>query len=190
MAGGRVILAVSCDRSDKSEQAFYQKYDKPAPDIALVPLIDRSASRLSWNLSDELTATVQHRLTQKGKLHVAKIGKKERELYNPFGAETGSIKENYPDHEFVAFAEIVEHVEVPNRSERHASPRTILAELRMTVRLRVFDMRSEEPKVVLQELIHKNHFVPRQFNQYNFAQEPSGESAALRCLRSDLRMLN
>ncbi len=143
----------------------------------MVPFIDHSQNSLSWNLSDELFSSLCRHLTQKDKLYIAAIGKKERELYNPFGTETGWIKENYPDHEFVAFTEIVEHAEVPNRSERNVSPENASAELRMTVRLRVFDMRGEEPKVVLQELIHKKHFVPKQFNQYNFAQEPWGDAS-------------
>ncbi|HEY5259118.1 MAG TPA: CT253 family lipoprotein [Rhabdochlamydiaceae bacterium] len=172
-----LLLAVGCDKSDNSEQALYRESGRPKPDVAVVPFIDHSASKLSWNLSDELSSTLCHRLSQKDKLYVVMIGKKERDLFNPFGTETGWIKDNYPDHEFVAFTEIVEHIEVPTRSERQVSAEAASAELRMTVRLRVFDMRGEEPKVVLQELIHKNHFVPKQFNQYNFDQEPWGDAS-------------
>ncbi len=42
----------------------------------------------------------------------------------------------------------------------------------MSVRVRVIDLRSAEPQVVLQELIHDAHPIHAQFNQVNFYQVP------------------
>lgn len=45
------------------------------------------------------------------------------------------------------------------------------------MRVRVFDLRGKEPKIVLQELIHDSHFIPRQFTQANFYQVPWGHES-------------
>jgi len=42
--------------------------------------------------------------------------------------------------------------------------------------VRVLDLRTPEPKIVLQELIHDVHFIPRQFTQSNFHQIAWGQA--------------
>jgi hypothetical protein len=38
------------------------------------------------------------------------------------------------------------------------------------MRVVVVDNRGQQPEVILQEIVHDSHFIPRQFNQYNFHQ--------------------
>ena len=40
----------------------------------------------------------------------------------------------------------------------------------MTIRVIVVDIRQAQPVVILQEVVQDSHFIPRQFNQYNFHQ--------------------
>ena len=44
----------------------------------------------------------------------------------------------------------------------------------MTMRVRVFDVRGNEPKVILQELVQNSHFIPRQFTSEHFYQASWG----------------
>jgi hypothetical protein len=47
----------------------------------------------------------------------------------------------------------------------------------MSVRVRVIDMRGKQPKIVLQELIHDTHHIPRQFTRANFYQVAWGKES-------------
>ena len=44
------------------------------------------------------------------------------------------------------------------------------ADLNITIRLRIVDLRPFEPKIILQEMIHDTHHIPRQFTRANFYQ--------------------
>ena len=40
----------------------------------------------------------------------------------------------------------------------------------MTARIKVVDLRSEKPQIVLQELIQDTHFIPKRFSRFNYEQ--------------------
>ena len=170
------VLVAGCVRQGPSSQTQYDSEGRVKPVAALVPVIDRLAGDLPWNLSDELTAAIYNRLALKNKVQLidsrtvhSKV-KKLGSAHNPFGEDLGWVRNVFNQEEFVIFLELVEHEEVPVSSEKTADPRDLPAELNISMRVRVLDLRSQEPKVVLQELIHDSRHIPKTFNRYNFYQ--------------------
>ena len=145
------------------------------PSVAVIPLIDNSEHSLGWNLSDEITYTLCTKLDQKNSLNLALPGKIKAETRkikgqnNPFGNDLSWIKKSF-DEDFVVFLEMIEHRETPNETGKKAAPEALSAQLNMSLRVRIVDLRGEMPKIALQEILQESHFVPRQFTQYNFHQ--------------------
>jgi hypothetical protein len=172
-------LLIGCQK-DKNDQTALSETKNLKPAVAIAPVLDNSNHGLPWNLSDELTYSVCYRLEQKDKLVLADsqrikaLSKKLKGNYNPFGNDVKWVKSNFPGEEFVVFLELLEHDEALNQPAKEISPETCSAQLNMSVRLRIIDLRGEEPRITLQEIIHDSHFVPRQFTHYNFHQAPWG----------------
>jgi hypothetical protein len=172
-----LLLAASCDQQTKQpEQAMYTQTGKAKPIVALVPLIDTSKAKVSWNLSEELTSSIHYKLMQKDHLYlidkekVNHVVKKIKDTNNPFDLDVSWVKKVFYDYEFIVFMQLLTHEEVfattPNSVDVKDSP----AELSMAVRVRVIDLRGNEPKVVLQEIIKDSHYLPKQFTSANFTQ--------------------
>lgn len=166
----------SCNNGN--DTALLYESNMPKPAVAVVPLIDNSNHALAWSLSDEITFTLCAKLDKQNRLDLALPGKvkadsrKMGEIHNPFGDDISWVKGAFSDEEFVVFLEMVDHSEVPNYTAAKAPPETLSAQLNLALRLRIIDLREENPKIVLQEIIRDSHFIPRQFTSYNFPQTP------------------
>lgn len=147
--------------------------EKPAtsrPIVAVVPVMDQSRHELTWNVSQELTQAIRKRLGTHNHLYllsedqVYAMTRKSLQGRDPFGVETAWVRKAYPQNEFVAFFELFEHRETPLVISGNL-PEESPAELSIAVRVRVFDLRGEEPKVVLQEVVNQSHHIPQQFTK-------------------------
>lgn len=171
-----LLLLTACQDTNNKETAVSEEAKITKPVVAIVPLIDNSNAHMSWNLSDEFTYSVYHRLDQKSKLSLSDVQKirsitrKFQPYHNPFGTDLKWVKKAFPNEEFIVFTELMEHNEMPINPDKHSPAKDCSANLSMSLRIRVLDLREADPKVVLQEIINDNHFIPRQFNQYNFHQ--------------------
>lgn len=184
IAGLLLTLAMTgCNETkhDHETSAVHQKGADLKPVVTLVPVIDSTSNDLTWNLSDELTSSIDYQLSRCQDLKVADPAKayaalkKVKETQNPFSADTIWIKKAFSNEQFVVFLELVEHEEVLRQNKKKpVDAQYCSADLNMSMRVRVFDLRGEQPKVVLQELLRDTHFVPRQFTQVNFYQAPWG----------------
>jgi hypothetical protein len=181
-----VILATSCthQKDDTVQQATAQQQAlQPRPIIALVPIVDNTKNDLPWSLSEELTSTIHYRLSQKGNVYlsdqnkVVGITKHLNKSQNPFSDNLSWVKKAFNGSEFVVFMELIEHVESPLKSSKDASRLDAPAELNMSMRVRVVDLRSSQPAIVLQEMVHDSHHVPKQFTRANFHQVPWGQDS-------------
>jgi hypothetical protein len=151
------------------------------PIVALVPVIERARTDLKWSVSQELSHAIRQRLTQKNHLYlmsedaVISMAKRAMTAHDPFGLDTAWVKKAFPQNEFVAFMELLEHKEMSlyPTVDIQDSP----AELNLTVRIRVFDTRGQTPQVVLQEIVQQSHHIPRPFTKVNFNQVPWGDEA-------------
>ncbi len=174
-----LLLLAGC-KNDNCATAVLEKPVTTRPIVAVVPVMDRSRHELSWNISQELTAAIRGRLAQHGSLYllsedqVYAMTRKSTNGRDPFSMETAWIKKGYPDNEFAAFFELVDHHE-----RSLASPETATAEspaeLTVSMRVRVFDLRGEAPKIVLEEVVEQSHHIPTQFTRNQLDQVPWGD---------------
>lgn len=180
------LAATGCNEHKQGGEtaALHQKGARLKPIVTVVPVIDSTKNDLPWNLSDEFTASLDYRLARNNDLYIVEPAKaraalkKIKETQNPFGADTSWIKRTFTDEEFVVFLELVEHEEVLRQDKKKPiDPKYCSADLNISMRVRVFDLRGDQPKVVLQELVHDSHFVPRQFTHVNFHQALWGEDS-------------
>lgn len=176
-AGLATLLLLSACKSDGQEQASISSQSKMArPKVAIAPVIDNSNHTVPWNLSDEITYSLFYRLDQKEKFSVAdpqktkSISRRLQAHNDPFGGDLKWVKRSFAGEDYVIFVEVLEHDEVPNLVDNASKPQDCSANLNMTMRVIVVDNREQQPEVILQEIVHDTHFIPRQFNQYNFHQ--------------------
>lgn len=148
------------------------------PIVAIAPVIDSTKEDSFWSLSDEFTYCITHQLAQKNHFSLINFDKATNIptlSQNPFGQDMSWLKKAFSHHGFVVFLELVEHNEVIRQdNKQNIDSKKCSAELLMTMRVRVFDLRKNNPKVVLQELVHESHFIPRPFTRSNFQQEKWG----------------
>ncbi len=179
------LIAAGCDdHSSNQNMALSQTSAQNKPIVSVVPIIDNTRGNYDWNISDELSSCLYERLKQLNHIAIvdphqviAKI-KRLNEKNNPFASDISWVKNAFQGEEFVAFLELVEHEErILQDRKKTSNPSECNAHLNMSMRVRIFDLRDKEPKVILQELVHDSHFIPRQFTQENFYQVPWGNAS-------------
>lgn len=173
------LLACGCHDTPSSSSVSTAQHAIPVaqPIVSIVPIIDNTKHNYDWSLSDELSSAIYAQVSQKDDLilnHSSQVRAKANpllETHNPFDADISWMKRAFRNEEFVAFLELVEHEEVLNQNKiKPQDPHTCSSELRIGMRVRVIDLRGQEPKVILQELIHDAHHIPSPFNHLNFYQ--------------------
>jgi len=165
-----VLLLAGCARDDHQTFARFHDDGRAKPVLSLVPVIDHSEAFVPWSLSEELTFLVAYRLMQKNDIYlvdeetVRNVVRKLTDNEHPFRADLSWMKQAFAGHEFVSFIELVEHDQVIHPSKKDEIAGSLPTnDLYMTIRLRVVDLRDEEPKVILQEMMHRSHHIPKQF---------------------------
>jgi len=172
-----LLLTAGCrGQRDGDETAYQSKNLGQKPVVAIVPMMDHTLNYLPWSLSEEFTLSIRHRLQQKDFFYLVdqqSVNEKTKQLsngQNPFGKDLSWMKKFFFGNEFVVFMELIEHTEVPVRAQKLGSSSNTNAELNMTIRLEIVDLRESTPRVVLQELVQESHFIPKPFTQSNFTQ--------------------
>lgn len=177
------LIVSGCNQHADSDPVTYSEHSPSLrPIVALVPVIDSTKNDLSWSLADEWTFALDHRLSCSNRLYLVDlkttydIVQKAKPLSNPFGIDYRWLKKVFSKNEFVVFLEIVEHEEILRQDKKNpVDPKLCTADLNMGVRVRVFDLRGDQPIAILQEILHDAHFVPRPFTHANFDQIAWGE---------------
>lgn len=175
------LIAGGCgDDRQNTVQTSHQSQTKPI--VSIVPVIDNTQGDYSWNLSDEISCSIYNRIAERDRVIVNKssqVRNKAKQIskdQNPFGPDISWTKKIFQDDPFVVFLELMEHEEVPKQNRKKPTDsKHCSADLNMSMRVRVLDLRENEPKIVLQELIHDSHFIPRPFTQGNFFQVAWGD---------------
>ena len=98
--------------------------------------------------------------------------KKAKIHTNPFGSDLSWVKTTFPGDDFVVFMEVIEHREQLRDTDASKRPELSHADLNLALRLRIIDLRKEQPLLILQEIIQDSHFIPRQLTSYNQQQSP------------------
>ena len=175
-----LTLFCGCSENGSNDVSSVAEEIHTRPIVALIPVIDSSKSDLPWNLSKELTDLIFRRCSLRDKFYLVSPPKVISEVKrldstkDPFSTDLTWVKRAFSSSEFVVFVELIEHEESHRVPERlpvsTANLEESSADLNITIRIRALDIRGAEPKVVLQELLHESHHIPRQFTRTNFFQ--------------------
>ena len=162
-----LMFCFSCT-SQKSHETASIHLEKHKPDVALVPIIDISSHRLNWNVSTEITQGLFETLKTQDHCQVVLTNKIKH--HDPFGQDVSWIKKEFSNHEFVVFILLLEHSEKPSYPTHEVAISDSPTDLKIVFQIRVFDIRDEKPKIILQEALEKNQHIPRSFSCFNFRQ--------------------
>jgi len=162
------IASFGCTKNVNEQATRYHDDGRSKPIVALVPVFDSSGAKVSWSLSEEFTDHIRQRFLKRSNFYIntpdqinAEIGTLN-ESHDPFSQDYSWIHSTFGEEEFVVFAELVEHDIHPKQAKNNFIDKlTPSCELSMTMRIRVFDLRGETPEVVLQELVHQSHLIPK-----------------------------
>ncbi|WP_316358173.1 CT253 family lipoprotein [Candidatus Neptunichlamydia sp. REUL1] len=163
------LTLFGCSSNNNYDQVTrFHDDGRAKPVVAFIPVFDRSDAQVGWSLSDEFTDQLRGRLQKQNSFYlntpdeinqvVANLSAED----NPFSTNIDWIKDAFDRHEFVIFAELVEH-------DIHSKPLkgsfvdkiTPSSELSLSMRIRVFDLRGSHPEVILQEFVHQDHLIPK-----------------------------
>lgn len=160
------FISVACSRST-DYMTRYHEDGRAKPVAAIASMIDTASFEVPWSISEEITSMVSSQIRQGGKIFVVT---KEDEAFaeNPFGSDLAWVKREFPDQEFAVFFELVEHEIAPVTKSRADNSQEISSNLNMAVRLRVIDIRSQTPKIVLQEIVRDTYFIPKTLIQDDY----------------------
>lgn len=164
----------SCHKTKDTSTAHLQKENTlNRPIVALVPLTNKANHHLTWDIAQEFTSDLRDHVAKRNlfylvseetlKPFLTRLGKEN----DPFGSDIAWVKKKFPEQEFVVFTELLEHNEV-------CPAENLPSELKISLRLRVMDLRGETPKIALQEILEKVQQLPKPFNKENFSQVPWG----------------
>lgn len=172
------IITFGCGNHSNTQTVRYHDDGRAKPIVAFVPVFDRSGAVMPWNLSEELSYITQNRLTKRGNFFltdsdvVEEITSKLTAAHNPFGDELDWTQNAFPYNEFVVFTELIEHQVHPKELRNSFIDKiTPSCQLDMTIRIRVIDLRFEKPQVILQELVHQSHLIPKPSYELDGAQD-------------------
>lgn len=172
-----LLQLTSCNRGQQDDVSLKENF-KGRPDVVVTPIQITALTDTPWNLSDEFTTAIYQRLIQRDKIYllspskVKGLIKRISPTLNPFGSDLSWMKQVFPQNSFVVFLELIQHEEAPlyatTEHEEESSP----AEFNMTARIRIVDLRDNDPRVILQEMIEDTHYIPTPFTKYRFVQIP------------------
>lgn len=154
-----LIALTSCNRGSNDEMSRFHEDGRVKPSVAIASMLDTTSFDASWSLSEEITSGVMSQIAGTGQVYVHS----EQEspfTENPFGSDLSWMKREFHSEEFVAFLELVEHEFAPVKA-KGISTQEASCNLNMAIRLRVVDLRSDSPKIVLQEMIRDSYFIPK-----------------------------
>lgn len=153
-------LTIGCTRTGDFMTRYHED-GRAKPIAAIASMIDTSSFEAPWSISEELTSMIVSQIGQNGKIYVLT---KEDESFaeNPFGQDLSWIKREFPNQEFAVFLELVEHNIIPSSKAKKDLPsQEVSSNLNMAIRLRVIDVRGQNPKIVLQEIVRDTYFIPK-----------------------------
>ena len=165
------IALFGCTKNVDEQTSRYHDDGRAKPVVSVIPVFDQSEAKIAWSLSEEFTNQLRQRLFKRNRFYLSTpeeintVTSKLTEEENPFSTDYGWVKEAFDGHEFIVFTELVEHDIHPKPLKNNFLDKlTPYCELSMTMRVRIFDLRSPKPQIILQELIHQSHLIPKPSN--------------------------
>lgn len=156
-------LAIAACSKTGSDLTRFHEDGRAKPVVAIASLIDTTSLDLPWSLSEELTSMIAEKVAKEGSIYVS-VREDLSATDTPFGSDLSWVKREFPEDQFVVFLELVEHQSVSVAAQdraKSAAPFESAMNLKTAVKMRVVDLRSTTPKIVLQELIRDSYYVPK-----------------------------
>ncbi|SCA62987.1 hypothetical protein SCG7109_AG_00230 [Chlamydiales bacterium SCGC AG-110-M15] len=178
-----VALCVLSSCSAKNSNVSHLRnttYSKPS--VALVPLINHTETELPWDISKEITLGTREYLLKKNSLYLSTPDETDSDL---IGVQDINLLDDdlemanrFHPNDFVVLMELIKHEELPyvRQAIKPVYPASgkIAYVLSMMIRIKVLDIRGDEPKVVLREIVRSNHLIPEALSQVHPEARPWG----------------
>ena len=176
------LLTLGCSSYHQDKQAIRFHEDGRAKVIvALTPIYDPQNIKLPWSLSEDLTDLIKNRLVSKSKIFLSHAPTKTLDdpmattIIEHYDENTSlnihfeNLKVKFPGSEFVIFLELAKHHIYPKQeSDSFLGKLTPSHNLDLAMRIRIYDLRAETPKIVLQEIVEQKHLLPKQFAKLDY----------------------
>lgn len=180
------LAACACNSQRYEQHAVrYHEDGRAKAVVTLTPVFDQNDIHLPWSLADDLTDMIKTRLLKKANVYVGnsaslvktyedeeRLIEKHFEHYDENKSSSihaASLKQKFPKTEFVVFLELAEHqIHPKNISGSFMDAITPSQELQLSMRVRIFDLRFDEPRIILQELVEQKHLVPKQLAKLDY----------------------
>ncbi len=164
-----LALFAGCQKNQGSEYSKYHEDGRSKPVVAVIPVIDSSSFEMPWSLSDEMTSLIRKKMSSKETLFIPSSEELHSISYSnePFGTDISWVAQNYEPNEFIVFLELLDHQTVAENAANANQERTSKS-INMTARIRVVDIRSKTPKIVLQETLTDSYFVSKNILPINY----------------------
>ncbi len=143
-------LCASCVSSCR-DTTLYQRSGRQKAIVAVLPVIDNTQGMdLSWDFSREFTDEIRNRAYDSTQIYLLRDhGSREMAVRlntpNP-SAIPAEAAQDLGAAEFVVVSELIDH------SNANAEDG-----LKLSMRVRVLDVRNDQPKVILQEILNNHH---------------------------------
>lgn len=153
------LFAAGCfNRCNDEILTRFHDDGRAKPLVALPAVIDTTSYDAPWSISDELTSSVAQIIAKGGKIFI-----QSQDDFaiasNPFSGDLSWMKREFQNQEFAVFLELVEHDLIP--SSKPSKDNESSHYLKMGIRVRMIDLRSSQPKVVLQQIVRDSYYIPK-----------------------------
>lgn len=187
---GAILFGCSGNHSEKQAVKFHD--DGRAKAITTITSVyDPQDIHLPWSLAADLTEMIQNKLAKRANIYLLESKKAPVDLEKSSKEEDSNLdimvtstpldenktlnihmpnlKVKYPGSEFVVFLELAQHhIHPKQETDKFFDKITPSYVLDVSMRVRIYDLRHEEPKVVLQEIVQEKHLLPKQFAKLDY----------------------
>lgn len=179
-----LLLCAGCGRH-YGDATLYQSSGGAKPIVALLPVIENcNSEELSWDVSEEMTSRISKRIVDSARLYLLKEKTdlslaKQLNNPNPQNIPKG-ITKGLGAAEYVIVTELIDQsVETHSHPKAAVKPHLneVGATLHLAMRVRVLDIRGEEPKVILQEVVVEDYAIPRPYLFVDYSKNSWGKES-------------
>lgn len=155
-----MAFLTSCQNNSSEPLSKYYEDGRARPTVAIVPVVDSTTFDYPWSLSEEFSELLGRKISEKQSLFLPKEGMLECEFsydQDLFGTDISWMKNSFFPHEFVVLVEFLKHEKIP-LMKRNTPVYELSSNLEMSVRVRIIDLRKNNPQIILQETIADSYF--------------------------------
>lgn len=168
------------------DTTLYHRSGCAKPIVAVLPVINNASEKLvNWDVSREMTEEIRRRVFTSQKLYLLReSGSRElaEQLSVPNPVELAKIPSlKMGAAEFIVLAEVIDEKEtpygIPGASHDKPHLEEVGAVLSMAMRVRVLDVRGDQPRIILQEVLNHEQNVSRAYLNCNYEKASWGTEA-------------